>query len=49
MVRNKYKTMVGKWMSDARVEYKSNVFIKMLKDEGIEILQSIPHAHQQNG
>jgi transposase InsO family protein len=25
------------------------VFTKMLKDRGIEILQSIPYAHQQNG
>jgi hypothetical protein len=49
MVKNKYKTTVGKWMSDAGGEYKSNLFIKMLKDEGIEILQSIPHTHQQNG
>ena len=49
MVKNKYKTTVGKWMSDASGEYKSNMFIKMLKDEGIEILQSIPHTHQQNG
>ena len=47
MVKNKYKTTVGKWMSDAGGEYKSNAFIKMLKDEGIEILQSIPHTHQQ--
>ena len=49
MVKNKYKTTIGKWMSDAGGEYKSNTFIKMLKDEGIEILQSIPHTHQQNG
>ena len=49
MVRNKYKTTVGKGMSDAGGEYKSNAFIKMLKDEGIKILQSIPHTHQQNG
>jgi hypothetical protein len=49
MVKNKYKTTVGKWMSDVGGEYKSNLFIKMLKDEGIEILQSVPHTHQQNG
>jgi transposase InsO family protein len=36
-------------MSDAGGEYKSNAFIKMLKDKGIEILQSVPHTHQQNG
>ena len=49
MVENKYDVKIKKWMSDAGGEYKSNVFIKMLKDKGIEILQSIPHAHQQNG
>ena len=48
MVKNKYKTTVGKWMSDAGGEYKSDAFIKMIKDEGIEILQSIAHTHQQN-
>jgi hypothetical protein len=42
MVKNKYKTTIGKWMSDAGGEYKSNAFTKMLKDEGIEILQSVP-------
>ena len=36
-------------MSDAGGEYKSKAFEKMLKDRGIEILQSIPYAHQQNG
>jgi hypothetical protein len=49
MVKNKYKATVGKWRSDAGGEYKSDAFIKMLKDDSIEILQSIPHAHQQNG
>jgi len=36
-------------MSDAGGEYKSKAFETMLKDRGIEILQSIPYAHQQNG
>ena len=36
-------------MSDAGGEYKSKAFEKMLKDRGIEILQSILYAHQQNG
>jgi hypothetical protein len=35
MVKNKYKTTVGKWRSDAGGEFKSNAFIKMLKDDGI--------------
>ena len=46
---NKYDVKIKKWMSDAGGEYKSTAFIKMLKDKGIEILQSVPHAHQQNG
>ena len=29
-------------------EYKSATFDKMLKDKGIEILQSILYTHQQN-
>ena len=49
MVENKYNVKIKRWMSDAGGEYKSNAFIKMLKDKGIEILQSVPHAHQQNG
>ena len=49
MVENKYKRTVRKWMSDAGGEYKSKAFNDMLKDKGIEILQSIPHTHQQNG
>ena len=36
-------------MSDAGGEYKSKAFEKMLKDRGIETLQSIPYTHQQNG
>ena len=36
-------------MSNARGEYKSNEFLKTLKDAGIKILQSAPHTPQQNG
>ena len=49
MVENKYRKTFRKWMSDAGGEYKSTAFNNMLKDKGIEILQSIPHTHQQNG
>jgi len=49
MVEVKHKSKIVQWMSDAGGEFKSNAFIKMLKDDGIEILQSIPHIHQQNG
>jgi transposase InsO family protein len=36
-------------MSDAGGEYKSDTFLKTLKDVGIKILQSTPHTPQQNG
>ena len=36
-------------MSDGGGEFTSKVFTTMLKDKGIEILQSIPYTHQQNG
>jgi len=49
MVEVKYQARIQKWKSDAGGEYKSKAFIEMLKDRGIEILQSVPHVHQQNG
>ena len=49
MVETKYKKQVQKWMSDGGGEFTSKAFVTMLKDKGIEILQSIPYAHQQNG
>ena len=36
-------------MSDASGEYKSDAFLKILKDEGITVHQSAPHTPQQNG
>jgi hypothetical protein len=36
-------------MSDARGEYKSDAFLKTLKDTEIKILQSALHTPQQNG
>jgi len=48
-VETQYKTVVCGWMSNAGGEFKSKVFISMLTEKGIKILQSIPHAHQQNG
>ena len=48
-VEKKFSTTVKQWMSDAGEEYKSQAFTKMLKDREIEILQSIPYTHQQNG
>lgn len=49
MVENKYHAKVKQWMSDGGGEYKSKAFDDMLKDKGIEILQSAPNTHQQNG
>ncbi|KAL7280477.1 hypothetical protein ACG7TL_005409 [Trametes sanguinea] len=48
-VQNQFKTKVQKWMSDGGGEYKSKAFDNLLKDKGIEILQSVPHQPQQNG
>ena len=49
MVKNQYSTTVKSWMSDAGGEYTSMAFTTLLKEKGIQILQSVPHAHQQNG
>ena len=49
LVKTQYKVDVKEWMSDAGGEYKSDAFIKTLKDVGIKILQSAPHTPQQNG
>ena len=49
MVETKYQKHVRSWMSDAGGEYTSKAFIEMMKEKGIQINQSVPHAHQQNG
>ena len=49
MVHNVHNASIKQWMSDAGGEYKSVEFIKVLKDNGIQILQSAPHTPQQNG
>jgi hypothetical protein len=49
MVRNQYNTTIKEWMSDAGGEYKSEAFLKTLKDAGISIKQSALHTPQQNG
>lgn len=49
MVKTQFNATVQRWMSDAGGEYKSDVFDQMLKDNGIQILQSVPHQPQQNG
>jgi hypothetical protein len=49
MVKTQHNATVKEWMSDAGGEYKSDAFLKTLKDAGIKILQSAPHTPQQNG
>ena len=49
MVKTQYKSQVEQWMSDAGGEYTSEAFVKLLKDEGINVLQSAPYTPQQNG
>ena len=49
MVKNKYQSTVGEWMTDNGGEYIDKNYIKLLKDEGIEIQQSVPAQPQMNG
>jgi transposase InsO family protein len=49
LIKNQFDTTIKEWMSDAGGEYKSDVFLKTLKDAGITVLQSTPHMPQQNG
>src|SRR6201996_8281229 len=49
LINNQYDTTIKEWMSDAGGEYKSDAFMKHLKDVGIKVLQSAPHTPQQNG
>ncbi len=44
LVKTQYSTDIKEWMSDAGGEYKSDAFLKTLKDAGIKILQSAPHT-----
>jgi len=48
LVKTQYGADIKEWMSDAGGEYKSDTFLKTLKDAGIKILQSAPHTPQQN-
>ena len=49
MVETQYQTKVRGWMTDGGGEYTSTAYTNMLKERGIQILQSVPRAHQQNG
>lgn len=49
LVKTQYNSKVIQWMSDAGGEYKSDAFDALLRERGIQILQSAPHTPQQNG
>ncbi len=49
LVKTQYSTDIKKCMSNAGGEYKSDAFLKNIKNVGIKILQSTPHTPQQNG
>ena len=49
LVNNQFDTSIKEWMSDAGGEYKSEVFLNTLKDQGVRVLQSAPYTPQQNG
>ncbi len=49
LIKNQYNTTIKEWMSDAGGEYKSDAFLRTLKDDGITVLQSVPYVSQQNG
>jgi hypothetical protein len=49
LVRNQFGTTIKEWTSDTGGEYKSEVFLNTLKDQGIRILQSAPYTPKQNG
>ena len=48
-VEMQHQSKIQNWMSDAGGEYKSDTYIDLLKDHGINILTSVPHTPQQNG
>jgi len=49
MVKTQCKATIGEWMTDNGGEYVDKDYVKLLKDEGIEIQQSIPDQLQMNG
>jgi len=49
LIKNQFNTTIKEWMSDTGSEYKSDAFIKHLRDANITVLQSTPHTPQQNG
>ena len=48
MVKTKYQKHICGWMSDTGGQYTSKAFVAMMNERGIQINQSVLHAHQQN-
>jgi len=48
MVKTQYNTTIGEWMTDNEGEYINKDYVKLLKDEGIEIKWSVPAQLQMN-
>ena len=46
LIKNQYDSTIKEWMSDAGGEYKSDAFLKIPKDAGITVHQSVPHMPQ---
>ena len=44
-----YNATIGEWMTDNGGEYIDKDYVKLLKDEGIEIQWSVPSQLQMNG
>jgi len=49
MVKTQYNMTIGEWMTDNGGEYVDRDYVKLLKDEGIEIQWSVPSQLQMNG
>ena len=49
LIKNWFNFTVGTYCSDEGGEYNDRELLKNIKDLGIDIQQSVPHASQQNG
>ena len=49
LTKNQFDLTIKELKSDGGGEYKSDAFLKHLKDVSIKVLQSAPHTPQQNG
>ena len=49
LIKNQFNFTVGTYRLDEGGEYNDRELLENLKDLGIDIQQSVPHASQQNG